>query len=96
MKKKKLNGFQTKQRNQQKKKKLNGFQTKQRNQQKKKKLNGFQLNKTMTINSPIKTRLIDEDNVEFTIGEPMVNKISIEEITHHHYLYIFRGISQQS
>ncbi len=57
-----------------KKKKLNGFQTKQRNQQKKKKLNGFQLNKTMTINSPIKTRLIDEDNVEFTIGEPMVMK----------------------
>ena len=41
---------------------------------KKKKLNGFQLNKTMTLNSPIKTRLIDEDNVEFTLGEPLVMK----------------------
>ena len=62
MKKKKLNGFQTKQRNQQKKinkKKLNDY-TKQRN-----------LKTTMLgINTPVKTRLIDEDNVEFTIGEP--------------------------
>ena len=48
-----------------KNKKLNGFQTKQRNQQRNQNM------RTITINCPVETRLIDEEYVEFNIGKPM-------------------------